>query len=245
MPTRGRDKHLRETAKQFDDQALRYDRSCTVRRFQSRAQALVLSQLDFRPGMRVLDLGCGTGTATLAIAPQLGESGEVVGVDASPKMIAEAEGKRRRLGLTHVSFDVGYAEELAEQSSFDVVVCTNAFHHFRDKGDIFRRVFGALRPGGRFAIEDICDDASTMRILDRIGRLGERAHVGSTGSMELRQLMEDAGFEQVEVDRVRVTWFWRIMIGQGQRPAISAHLCSERHTLENRIGQTDRRDDGS
>jgi len=75
-----------------------------------------------------------------------------------------------------------------------------------------------------------------MRILDRIGRLGERTHVGSTGSMELRQLMEDAGLEQVEVDRVRVTWFWRIMIGQGQRPAISAHPPSEEDTLEKRIG---------
>ena len=103
MPSRERDKHIRETAEHFDDQALRYDRSRTVRRFQSRVQALLLSQLDFRPGMRVLDLGCGTGTATLAIAPQLGESGEVVGVDASPKMIAEAERKRRRLGLTDAS----------------------------------------------------------------------------------------------------------------------------------------------
>ena len=207
MPSRERDKHIRETAAHFGDQALRYERSCTVRRFQSRAQAILLSQLGFRPGMRVLDLGCGAGTATLAIAPELGKCGEVVGVDASPKMIAEAEWKHERLGLTGVSFAVGCAEELAEQSAFDVVVCTNASHHFRDKRDIFRRVLSALRPGGRFAIEDICDEASTMRILDRLGQLGERAHVDSTGSMELRQLMEDAGSEQVKADRVRVTWF--------------------------------------
>jgi ubiquinone/menaquinone biosynthesis C-methylase UbiE len=213
-------KHVRRIAKQFDAQASRYDRSGTVRWFQSRAQAHVLSRIEFRPGMRVLDLGCGTGTGTREIARRIGPSGAAVGMDASPKMIAEAERKCGAPGSGRASFVVGCAEELDERSTFDVVVCTNVFHHLLDKADVFRRVLFALRPDGTFLVEDICNDSWKMRALDRLGRLGERAHVGSVRSRELVRLMEDAGFAEVTVNRVRLTWFWEIMVGRGRKPTV-------------------------
>ena len=215
-------KHVRRIAKHFDAQASRYDRSSTVRRFQSRAQAHVLSRIDARPGMRVLDLGCGTGTGTREIARRIGPSGAAVGMDVSPKMVAEAERKCEDSGSGRASFVVGCAEELDERSAFDAVVCTNVFHHLLDKADVFRRVLHALRPEGTFLIEDICNDSWKMRALDRLGRLGERPHVGSTRSRELVRLMEDAGFVEVTVDRVRLTWFWEIMIGRGRKPTVVA-----------------------
>jgi len=132
-------------------------------------------------------------------------------------MIREAETKRRRLGTTSVSFAIGSAEELAANSEFDLIVCTNAFHHFLNKEEVFRRVYRALRPGGRFLVEDICDDAWRMRALDWLGRIGERAHVGSVRSSALRSLLEGAGFAEIDVRIVRLTWFWRIMIGSGRR----------------------------
>jgi len=215
-------KHVRRTAKHFDAQASRYDRSSTVRRFQSRAQAHVLSRIDVRPGMRVLDLGCGTGTGTRGIARRIGPSGAAVGMDASPKMVAEAERKCGDSGSRRASFVVGCAEELDERAAFDAFICTNVFHHLLDKADVFRRVLHALRPEGTFLIEDICNDSWKMRVLDRLGRLGERAHVGSTRSRELVRLMEDAGFVGVTVDRVRLTWFWEIMVGRGRKPTVVA-----------------------
>lgn len=225
-PTR---EHVRRTAKHFDAQAARYDRSSTVRRFQSRAQAHVLSLIDVRPGMRVLDLGCGTGVATWEIARRLGPSGAAVGMDASARMISEAERKREDLGPGRVSFVVGCAEDLDERAMFDSVVCTNVFHHLLDKAAVFRRVLRALRPEGTFLIEDICNDSWKMRVLDRLGRLGERAHVGSTRSRDLKRLMEDAGFVEVTVERVRLTWFWEIMIGRGRRPTVVASSNDEEH----------------
>jgi len=219
-------KHVRRIARHFDAQAARYDRSGTVRRFQSRAQAHVLSRIEFRPAMRVLDLGCGTGTGTREIARRIGPSGAAVGMDASPKMIAEAERKCGAPGSGRASFAVGRAEELDERSAFDVVVCTNVFHHLLDKAAVFRRVLRALRPEGTFLIEDICDDSWKMRALDRLGRLGERAHVGSARSRDLKRLMEDAGFVEVTADRVRLTWFWEIMVGRGRKPT-DASLSNE------------------
>jgi len=211
-------KHVRRTAKHFDRQAAGYDRSHTVRRFQSRALMCVLSYIDLRPGMCVLDLGCGTGSGTLEIARRVGPSGMVVGLDASSRMIEEAERKSGSRNSGNVSFVVGPAEDLDQEQAFDVAICTNAFHHFLDKASVFRRVLHALRPGGTFLIEDICNDSWKMRALDWLGRIGERAHVGSARSSDLKRLMESEGFVEAAVEHVRLTWLWEIMIGQGRRP---------------------------
>ena len=210
--------HVRKTAQHFDGQASRYDQSHTVRRFQSRALMCTLSCINLRPGMRVLDLGCGTGSGTLEIARRVGPSGTVLGLDASPRMIAEAERKSGSLGSGSVSFVVRPAEDLNREQAFDVAICTNAFHHFLDKASVFRRVLHALRPGGTFLIEDICNNSWKMRALDWVGRVGERAHVGSARSSDLQQLLESEGFVDAAVERVRLTWFWEIMIGRGRRP---------------------------
>jgi ubiquinone/menaquinone biosynthesis C-methylase UbiE len=114
---RSQEQHVCETKRHFDGQAARYDRSRTVRGFQARAQALVTAGISLRPGMHVLDLGCGTGTGTLEIASRLGGTGEVLGLDASPKMIAEARRKVRRSGAPNVAFAVGAAEALEPSSS--------------------------------------------------------------------------------------------------------------------------------
>jgi len=211
-------KHVRTTARHFDAQASKYDRSHTVRRFQSRAPIRALSCIELRPGMRVLDLGCGTGSGTREIAHRVGPSGTVVGLDTSPRMIAEAERKCGDLSSGDASFVVGCAEDLNEERRFDVVICTNAFHHFLDKALVFRRVLHAVRPEAMFLIEDICNDSWTMRALDWLGTMGERVHVGSTRSSDLKRLMENQGFVEAAVARVRLTWFWEIMIGRGRKP---------------------------
>jgi len=205
-------------AEEFDRQASRYDRSLTVKRYQSRTQALVLDRLSIRPGMRVLDLGCGTGTAALEIASRLNGTGKVVGVDVSLKMLQEAQQKLSQRGLTNVEFVPGSAHELEYEATFDVVFSTNAYHHFADKTDIFRRVWRSLKSGGCFWVQDFCSDFLLMRGLDLLGKLGERAHVGTTTSHHLKALYRSAGFAGVEVTPIKLNWFWGIMIGKGVRP---------------------------
>jgi len=213
----GRKRHDEYVAREFNRAAGRYDDSRVVRSYQRRTQALVVDDLRIERGMCVLDLGCGTGTATLEIASRLEGTGKVVGLDLSEKMLEQAEQKLRELGYTNVEFVLQSTSDLNYDEYFDYVLSTNAFHHFADKQDVLARVYKSLRPGGVFVVQDMCDDFALMKAIDLLGKLGEKAHVGSTTSRELRDLLISTGFSDVEVRVTKLNWFWGIMIGKGVR----------------------------
>jgi SAM-dependent methyltransferase len=96
-----------------------------------------------RAGERVLDLGCGTGVLTAAIAAA---GATVVGVDASPAMVEAA----RAVG---VDAQVAHAETLPFEGAFDAVFSNAMLHWTRDIDAVLRGVHRALRPDGRFVAE--------------------------------------------------------------------------------------------
>jgi len=202
-------------AREFDRAAKGYDDSRVVRSFQRRTQALVLEELQIEPGMNVLDLGCGTGWATLEIAARLGGTGKVVGLDLSERMIEQAKRKLAGFRYDNVAFTLQSASSMDYDDHFDLVISTNAFHHFVDKGEVFSRVWRALKRDGSFLVQDICDDFVLMRALDLVGKIGERAHVGSTTLAGLKALFLSTGFADVRAKTLKLNWFWAIMIGTG------------------------------
>ena len=210
-----KDKHV---VKHFDRAAGTYDRSITVRHYQSRTLTLILERMPIKSGMRVLELGCGTGTGTLAVAARLNGTGKVTGLDVSPKMLEQARMKLSQTGPSNVKFLLASAHDLDYHTTFDVVFSTNSFHHFSDKDDIFRRVWRALKPNGCFLVQDFCSDFLLMQTVDLLGKLGERAHVGTTTSRQLQRLYRNSGFAEVEVTALKLNRFWGIMIGRGIKP---------------------------
>jgi arsenite methyltransferase len=208
-------RHDEYVAKEFDRAAEGYDDSRIVRSYQRRTQALALNGMYIEKGMHVLDLGCGTGTATLEIASRLEGTGRVVGLDLSEKMLEQARRKLAELEYTNVEFVLQSASALDYTGDFDYVLSTNAFHHFVGKKEVFSRIHKSLKPGGVLVIQDFCDDFVLMRLVDWLGKIGEKAHVGSTTSRELRELFVAAGFSAVEVKTTKLNWLWGIMIGKG------------------------------
>jgi SAM-dependent methyltransferase len=105
----------------------------------------VFGRLGIRPGMRVLDVGCGAGGA-MEVARSLGA--EVCGVDASPNLVEIA-----RARLPDARVDVGEMENLAfDASAFDVVT---GFNSYQFAGDVLQALGEARRvckPGGRVAV---------------------------------------------------------------------------------------------
>ncbi|HEV2567201.1 class I SAM-dependent methyltransferase [Sphingomonas sp.] len=103
----------------------------------------VVELLAPRPGERILDLGCGDGVLTEAL---VAAGAEVVGVDASPDMIAAAKAR----GLDARVMD---GQALQFDGEFDAVFSNAALHWMLDPPAVARGVFRALKPGGRFVGE--------------------------------------------------------------------------------------------
>ena len=105
----------------------------------------VLALLDVKPGERILDLGCGTGD----LANQIQEQGaEVVGIDASPDMIAKAKAKYPEL-----DFSLANGTDFHFDEPFDAVFTNAVLHWVHDADAVIKSVFNVLTPGGRFVGE--------------------------------------------------------------------------------------------
>lgn len=111
--------------------------------FVSKLGVGVVELLAPQPGERILDLGCGEG----ALAEVLQGAGcEVLGVDASPQLVAAAQARG-------VNAEVGDGEALAFDRAFDAVFSNAALHWMRDADAVLAGVYKALVPGGRFVAE--------------------------------------------------------------------------------------------
>lgn len=146
-----------------------------------------------RAGERVLDLGCGTGHLTARIA----EAGaEVVGIDSSPEMIAEA----RRL-YPGLSFEVADARDFAFDEPFDAVFSNAVLHWVKPPEEAIACVRRALRPGGRFAAEfggrgNVATIVASLDAASRAVGLGAWEHPWYyPGIGEYAPLLERAGLE--------------------------------------------------
>jgi trans-aconitate methyltransferase len=105
----------------------------------------VLELLAVKPGERILDLGCGTGHLTKKIQEQ---GAEVIGLDASAEMIAQA-----KENYPELDFNVGNGASFSFAEPFDAVFTNATLHWIKDADGVIRSVYKALKPGGRFVGE--------------------------------------------------------------------------------------------
>lgn len=115
-----------------------------------------IKQLDLEPGMRVLDLACGTGLNLPYLARAVGPSGQVVGVDYTRAMLEKAKARCERQGLGNVRLiEADAATVNLEGEVFDRVICTHALSIIPRSREALRKAVGALKPGGRMVVCDL------------------------------------------------------------------------------------------
>ena len=106
-------------------------------------------------GQRLLDVGCGPGTLTVDLARHVGSGGEVVGVDLSESVIAEARGHAEAEGAANVEFVAGDFRHLdLEPGSFDVVHAHQVLQHLQDPPAALAAMARLAKPDGIVAARD-------------------------------------------------------------------------------------------
>jgi len=157
------------------------------------------------PGQRVLDVACGTGALTVAVAGRASPGGAVLGLDVNPEMLAVAKRKH-----PEIEWHEGRAESLPfADANFDAVVSQFGLMFFDDRVAALREMQRVLRPGGRLAVA-VCDAlersagyAALAALLDRLfgRRVGDafRAPFVLGDVTALQTLCAEAGIEEASV----------------------------------------------
>ncbi len=158
----------------------------------------VLDRLELRGDERVLDAGCGTGRVTAALLERL-PRGEVIAVDGSPAMVAEAQ---ERLG-PRVDARVADLTELVLEAPVDAILSTATFHWIPDHDRLFEHMFAALKPGGRF-VAQCGGEGNVAAVRAAIDAVAEPALAGWAGPWNFQspeataERLERIGFVEVE-----------------------------------------------
>lgn len=172
----------------------------------------VVDRLELSGDELVLDAGCGTGRATKLLLERL-PRGRVIGVDASPSMIAKA---RESLPEDRVELIRADLLDLELEQAVDAVFSNATFHWILDHRRLFTRLFAALRPGG--ALEAQCGGIGNVdeflnsveavngdeRFAPYLRGIASTWNFASPGDTEVR--LRDAGFQAVRcwLERRRV-----------------------------------------
>ena len=165
-----------------------------------KGQNHVLSLTGIKENMNFLDIGCGTGWAVGQAAKMVNNKGLFYGVDISPKMIEKA--KENFNGFSNFYFIKANSEAIPlDNDFFDIIICTNSFHHYLHPEKVMKEIHRVLKKGGRVYILDPIADNWLIKLVDKIMRLIEPEHVKMYSSKEFYVLMENAGIIYICCDK--------------------------------------------
>lgn len=162
-----------------------------------------------RPGERILDVACGTGVVTRLAAERAGSAGRVVGLDINPAMLAVARALPPAAGAPIAWVKASVLAMPLRDAAFNAVLCQQGLQQFPDRPAALAEMRRVLTAAGRLAlsvwsrIEGSPGMAALVAALERnVGAeaaANRRAPFALGDAAELRGLLEEAGFREIEV----------------------------------------------
>ncbi|MGI9477164.1 MAG: class I SAM-dependent methyltransferase [Hyphomicrobiaceae bacterium] len=153
---------------------------------------------------RVLEIGCGTGSTALLLAPGVEH---IVASDISTRMIEIASRKAADQGVSNVTFTAADLFDSAlDQGPYDAVLAFNLLHLVEDAPGAIRHIHGLLKPGGVFISKTVCQPGKGAPLKFRLIKLllplmqwlGKAPYVNFMTPTEFEALMTAQGFKVVE-----------------------------------------------
>jgi SAM-dependent methyltransferase len=170
-----------------------------------------------QPGDRVIDIGCGCGDTSIAIARRVGPAGAVLGIDVSEPMLEVARSRAASANLAQLSFQKDDASQAALPTNVDLLFSRFGVMFFGEPAGAFRHLRKALRPGGRCVF--VCWRAPRENPWAMAPLAAARTAIGVTpppadphapgpfafaDKERLRAILSAAGFEAIDVQRCDV-----------------------------------------
>ncbi len=200
-----------QTKKQFTVWSRPYD-SFAFRTYFEPLYQKIIATLDnnsssyIRTGSRVLDIACGTGEVITRLAQHF-PAASCTGIDITPAMVAKAKEKTKL--LPNASITEGNATAIPfENELFDVIVCSEAFHHFWEPEHALAEMYRVLKKDGTLLIADPGRDSITQKVIfGFFGPIVETLkHIYT--KKELQTLLTQSGFTTVSIMTYRMNNFF-------------------------------------
>lgn len=180
---------------------------------------LIVQAADAHPGMRILDVACGTGEPTISLAKLLDGTGEVVGIDISPQALKVAEERLVSHQLNNVRFQPADVHQLPfPEDTFDRITSRLGVMFFTDLPRALEELRRVLKPHGKIALlawgpmEQPYFETTAgtvLRALPGANIPSSFAHVFAFGTAGvLTRALTEAGFESIEERFEIVPWTW-------------------------------------
>lgn len=162
-------------------------------------RAATLDQAQIEAGNKVLEVGCGTGTLSIAAKHRVGSTGQVHGIDAAPEMLEVARRKAGKEGID-VDFQTGLIQDIPfPDNQFDAVLSSFMIHHVPD-GDVKRKgmaeIYRVLKPGGCYLVVDFEPPRNPVARVSLTLLLGHG--MMQSHNQALLPMLAEAGFKGIE-----------------------------------------------
>jgi ubiquinone/menaquinone biosynthesis C-methylase UbiE len=190
-----------ESREKFHKQAEKYDSGNNGKHARSLYES-VLNKLDELSFSNLLDVGCGTGNLLKLISSKYDV--KIAGVDLTPKMLNIA---RIKLG-DKADLKVADSEELPfDDNKFDIVICTDSFHHYPHPEKVLAEIRRVLQQDGILLIADPSTPAPIRQIVNLYFKLSRSGDVRIYPESDIRKLLKEAGFVSIKYEQAGTNAF--------------------------------------
>lgn len=190
-----------ESREKFHKQAEKYDSGNKGKHARSLYES-VINKLDELSFNNLLNVGCGTGNLLKLISTRYDV--QISGVDLTPKMLNIT---RIKLG-DEADLKVADSEELPfDNDKFDMVICTDSFHHYPHPEKVLAEIRRVLQQDGMLLIADPYTPAPLRQLVNLYFKLSRSGDVKVYPESDIRKLLEEAGFISIEYEHAGTNAF--------------------------------------